>query len=570
MRSCLLLLVATFIPFQGAAQPVAGIVLEKGGGTPVPGAMLLLFDSAGTRVDRTLTNAAGRFGLHARAPGIHDITVERIGYADWSTGPFRLEAAGQELTIEVPFQAITLEGLDVSGGRRCKARPEQGMATARVWEEARKALAAEAYTRATGLYRYTLHKYRRKLDRNARSILHEQVRTAKHMRSAFFPHPVEELMTRGFVQATDSSSSYYLPDAETLLSDAFLDTHCFGLQVGEGDRIGLTFQPMPDRRVAEIKGVLWLNAATSELESLEFLYENLFQDREVGKPGGELTFTRLPNGAWIVREWAVRGPDLQQVARGRLRRTGYTEEAGITWAITDPVGRMVLHAEFASISGVVVDSTSIGPPPEPVVVHLQGTGKQVITEEDGSFLVAGLKEGRYPLAVQPPLHTGWGLASPAQLEVEGRPGEMTHVRLRVPTVADALVASCGGAPRPRGTTAFLGRIASPDGVPMGGMAVVASWAFASGYAAPATAAPAGPEGTRDQTWKTDRAGATVTGTTTTDARGLFLLCDVPGGTRLRVAVSGPADVEPVLTETFVVRAGAGAVAETLVVPAGGG
>ena len=568
--TCLLLIVTAFVPLCGVAQPVAGIVLEKGARTPVPGAMVLLFDSAGTRVDRTLTNAAGRFVVNAPAPGLHQITVERIGYADWSTDPFRPEAVRSLLTVEMPFEAITLKGLDVSGGRRCEARPEEGGATALVWEEARKALATEAYTREAGLYRYTLRRYKRDLDRNAENVLGEKIATAKHMRAAFFSSPIEELTTRGFVQPTDSIQKYYAPDAETLLSDAFLDTHCFGLREGDGGRIGLTFQPLPDRRVSEIKGVLWLNAATWELERLEFLYVNLLPDSEVGKPGGEVAFTRLPNGAWIVREWAIRGPNLEQVARGRLRRIGYTEEAGVTWAITNPVGRAILHAESASISGVVTDSTGIGPPPDPVVVQVPGTGKQAITEEDGSFLLAGLEEGWHPLVVQPPLHASWGLASPVEVEAEGRLGEVAHVRLRVPTVAEARIASCGGAPRPGRTTAFLGRITAPGGAPMDQMTVVASWALATGYTAPAIAAPSEPKGTRDQTWKIDRDGGSVTATTTTDWRGLFLLCDVPGGSHLRFAVRGPTDTEPVLTETFFVKAGARTMVKRLTVPVGGG
>lgn len=566
----LLLIAAASVPLRGGAQPVAGVVLERGARTPVPAAMVLLLDSAGTRVDRTLTDAAGRFAMKARAPGLHVIAVERIGYVDWSTDPFRLRASGRHLGIEVPFEAVTLAGLDVSGERRCEPGPKGGPATARVWAQARKALAAEAYTREAGLYRYTLRRYRRDLDRNANNVLAERFATAKHLRAAFHSAPVEQLTTLGFVKPTDSVHHYYAPDAETLLSDAFLDTHCFGLQEGDGDRIGLAFEPLPGRRVPEIKGVLWLNAATWELERLEFLYQNLLRDSEVGTPGGEVAFTRLPNGSWIVREWAIRGPRLEQMPRGPLRRIGYTEDAGVTWAITDSVGRLILHTETASISGVVADSAGAGPPPEPVVVRVSGTGMRAVTEEDGSFLLAGLEEGRHPLEVQPPLHAGWGLASPAQVEAEGRPGEMTHVRLRVPTLADALAASCGGAPRPERTAAFLGRIAAPDGVPADRMTVVASWSRTAGYAAPETAAPAGPEGAGNRKWRIDRDGASVTATATTDRRGLFLLCDVPGGTRLRFTVRGPADVEPALTESFLVRVGAEAVVETLVVPAAAG
>ena len=565
----LLLIVAACVPLPGAAQRISGIVVEQGTGTPVPGAMVRLFDSADTQVDLTLTDVAGRFVVRASAPGAHHVTVERIGYADWSTDPFRARAAGTLLTIEVPLEAISLEGIHVSGEERCEVRPVGGEGTARVWEEARKALAAEEFTREAELYRYTLRRYTRALDRNARNILSEQIATARHQQAAFVSLPIERLTSRGFVQpADDSTNSYYAPDAGALLSDAFLDTHCFGLREGEGGRIGLTFQPLPDRRVPEISGVLWLNAATSELERLEFLYRNLLPDPELGEPGGEVTFTRLPNGAWIVRAWAIRMPDLELVVRGRIRRLGYKEVGGITWAITDARGRTLLHAESASISGVVTDSLGTGPPPERVVVEVRGTTIQAATEEDGSFLLAGLEEGHHVLVVQRPLLANMGLGSPAVLAVEGRLGEVADVRLRVPTVADALVSSCGGTPRPEGTTAFLGRIGAPGGAPMDRMTVAASWARASGYTAPAIAAPVGPEGTRDQEWDFGRDSAFVTATTTTDWRGFFLLCDVPGGSRVRVAVRGPADSEPVLTETFFVDAGSRAVVETLIVPVG--
>ena len=467
------------------------------------------------------------------------------------------------------FEAISLEGIDVRGARRCKSGPDVGAATARVWNEARKALAAEAYTRETGLYRYTLRHYKRDLDRNAKNVLGERITTAKYLRAAFSALPAEELTTRGFVHSTDSVQTYYAPDAETLLSDAFLETHCFGLQHGDGGRIGLSFRPLPGRKVPEIEGVLWLNAANSELELLEFDYRSPFRDREVGEPGGEVAFTRVPNGMWIVREWAIRMPKLELVVRGRLRRIGYSEEAGVTWAITDRRGRSILHAESASISGVVTDSTGTGPPPEEVVVEVSGSGKQAVTEQDGSFLLAGLEEGQHLLAVQRPHLAAWGLVAPAAVAAEGKLGEVVHVRLRLPTVADALVASCGGVPRPGGTTAFLGRITSPAGIPMDRMTVVAGWALASGYTAPAVAAPVGPKGTQRQSWKIDRDGGSVTATTTTDWRGLFLLCDVPRGLRLRLSVRRPNHNGPALTETFFVAAGARATVETLTVGASG-
>ena len=185
--ACLILLATALVPLRSsAAQPVAGVVVEEGTGTPILGAMVILFDSTGTKAARALSNAAGRFLVQARDPGPHYITVERIGYAGWTTDPFEPEEIGELLTIQVPVQAIPLEGLDVSGERRCEVRPEEGQATARVWDEVRKALAAEEYTREASLYRYTLLRHKRELDRNARKTIGEETTVWENMPESSF------------------------------------------------------------------------------------------------------------------------------------------------------------------------------------------------------------------------------------------------------------------------------------------------------------------------------------------------------------------------------------------------
>ena len=560
----LLLIATACLPLRGAAQSVSGAVVEQGTGVPVLGAMVVLVDSSGTPVDRALTDAAGGFVVNVDAPGLHHIEVERIGYADWAADPFRATASNTFITIEVPLVPMSLQGIDVSGEQRCRAGPETGPATARVWAEARKALVAEVHTREAENYRYRLRRFERELDRSGRIVLGESIAESGYKRAAFVSFPIGQLATRGFVQvADDTMRVHYAPDAEALLSEVFLDSHCFGVREGEGGRIGLTFEPLPGASRSDIEGVLWLDAETSELDRLEFLYRYVLQDREVGEPGGEVAFTRLPNGAWIVRDWKIRMPEIMQVHRGRLRRTGYREEGGTTWVVEDATGRTLVHARFATVFGAVSDSVGTGAPPTPVVVEVPGTGVRAFTEADGSFLLVGLEAGRHELAVPHPLLAEWGLAAPAQAAVEGGLGEAAHARLRVPTAADVLAASCGGVPRPAGTAAFLGRVASADGAPLDAMRVEARWPRASGYAAPAIAAPAGAEGARDRSWIIGGDGAFVTAATTTGRRGLFLLCDVAHGTRLRVDVMGPPNSEPLLSETFLVDAGTGAVVETL-------
>ncbi|MDE2752978.1 MAG: hypothetical protein OXI83_10410 [Gemmatimonadota bacterium] len=219
------------------------------------------------------------------------------------------------------------------------------MATARVWEEARKALSAEAWTRRVAGYRYTLLRYQRTLDRSGRAVLSETQETADDLDAAFASVSANDIANVGFVQPMpDSTTRYYVPDAEALLSDSFLDTHCLAATRDGAGRIGLVFRPVPGRLVPEIRGVLWLNAETAELEELLFDYMNLRSIVETGWAGGEVKFARLPAGEWIVQEWRVRIPILEVRSRNRVSRTGYLDTGGVTTRVTDAQGRQVLDS----------------------------------------------------------------------------------------------------------------------------------------------------------------------------------------------------------------------------------
>ena len=329
-------------PLRGDAQPVAGIVVESETGTPVAGAMVILCEDNGDCVDRVLTNAAGSFLLRPRSTGAHLITVERIGYAKLTTERFEPRADANLLRIEVPVEPVVLSLLEVSGEPRCEVRPEEGRVTARVWEEARKALAAEAWTREVADYRYTLRRYQRTLGPYGHVVISETEETAHDLDAAFAAVPSQTLADMGFVQPMpDSTTRYYAPDAEVLLSDFFLDTHCFAT-TREGSRVGLSFRPIPDRSLPEIRGVLWLNAETFELEELLFDYMNLRSIVERGWAGGKIEFSQLPGGEWIVQRWQMRTPILEVRSRNRIRRSGYLDTGGVTTRVIDPEGKVVL------------------------------------------------------------------------------------------------------------------------------------------------------------------------------------------------------------------------------------
>lgn len=521
------------------AQSVRGSVSDVESGAPIVGAMVVLLETDGGYVDRYLTDDRGRYALRAVHPGRYQLRVDRIGYASITTDLFDVPVDGTVRDVRVPIQPILLRGIDVSGEKRCEVRPEEGAVTARVWEEARKALSAAAWTQATGVYRYTVLQYVREFDRDGEDVLSESRSFASGSSEApFEAHPAEELAKGGFVQEEgDLGTVYYAPDAEAFLSDYFLDTHCLGLAQGRDGLVGLAFEPIEGRDLPEIEGVLWIEEETAQLSRLEFSYVNLPRSREIGDAGGEVHFTRLPNGTWIVSDWWIKMPLLERARRGRVRRTGYRAEGGLAWRVSDRDGAIVLEAATASISGSVQDSIVLGPPPDPVRVEVEGLGEQVVTNDDGTFLLPGLPPGLYRLRVRQPALDTLRVAAPP-VEVRSEIGQVVHATLQVPTLAGALRSQCNEGPAPTNTAPLFGRV-TLEGAPVDGAAVEARWVSDENFAVSGLAVPAGPAGEPWVPWAIRTEGEFTIVKTGTDGRGIFLLCDLPYGSRIRVDVTLP-------------------------------
>ena len=112
-------------------------------------------------------------------------------------------------------------------------------------------------------------------------------------------------------------SEFWAPDAGVLLSDSFLDTHCLRIRAGGSELVGLDFEPVPNRDVADIAGTLWLDPATAELQRVDFRYVNLPVPHWLmdASPGGYGALPRPPERD-LDRD-VVAYPDVQTQARPR-------------------------------------------------------------------------------------------------------------------------------------------------------------------------------------------------------------------------------------------------------------
>ena len=364
----LLLLAAT----PAAAQTVRGLLTDSVSRAPLAGAFLTLIDANGVERARAMTNAAGEFSLTAPAAGSYRLRSKRIGFRPLVSPPLALragEVTGYNAVIDpIP---ISLQELVVAGERQCDI--DAGAAVAALWDEIREALAAVSWTSRVPAYWFETTVFERDVNVSGRPRLPDSTfQVAGFQKIPFRNFATDaELDQQGYVVVTDTGWIYRAPDADVLLSDTFLRTHCFEAKSGRGEAeglIGLLFTSARERRAPDITGTLWVDRTTSELKRMEFSYIRLPEDLVAVGAGGRVEFMRLPNGVWIVRDWLIRMPyakwKQQAMAMGvRPEVTGFHEKGGSADFIRPRDGTVV----YGTPSVPVVAVARLGPitPPAP-------------------------------------------------------------------------------------------------------------------------------------------------------------------------------------------------------------
>lgn len=471
------------LPVGASAQTVLVRVVDAQTSGPVVGALAYLDDAEGRTVKNTLTDERGR-GLFVGIPaGTYRVRAEMIGMGTAQTALFDV-AEGATVTQEIRMEssAIQLEGIEVeTESDRCTVRPgDEGALVAQVWDEARKALSAASLTDQRGRYRYETVKYERQIDRETGVIIDEERnRREGYMETPFESHPAEDLVENGFVQRDGQDYLYMGPDASVLLSDPFLDTHCFKLAGrGENGLVGLGFEPTGENKtVPDIAGTLWIDPETAELQWVEYTYEYLEPERTTDMVGGRVDFQRMPDGTWIVPEWWIRMPVMssQTDFEGRVRPyiVRYHQTGGMVTEVREAGGRSLgQRAETGGVEGVVMDS--LGVPLRGVRVGVIGSNQEVYTDAEGEFSITGLTEGRYQVRfVDPALESAGFIPPPVAQDVIR--GEIAQMEYHMPSMGDVLFEVCRGEEKPDGTAVLAGTVVDGFGRPVPNAVVRVLW-----------------------------------------------------------------------------------------------
>jgi len=357
MRSPALLLVAALaVPGALAAQTVRGQLTDSVTRAPLPGAFLTLVDEHGVEKARTITNGSGEFLLTAPAAGVYRLRSKRIGFRPYVSPPLTLTAgATSSYNAVIDPIPVALAQVVVQGERQCDV--EAGASVAAVWEEVHEALAAVSWTSRDPGYWYAIARFERATTPGGRARGPDSTwRDDGYRRVPIKSVPPDQLEREGFVVVDSAGWTYHGPDADELISDAFLRTHCFETKSGRGETeglIGLAFSPARGRTLPDITGTLWIDHATAMLHHLDFSYTRLPEGLVAPRAGGRIEFLRVPSGAWIVRDWVIRMPEAEMKQRPmamgtQLEVAGFKEVGGNAVEIKTRAGIIVYRSDSAA------------------------------------------------------------------------------------------------------------------------------------------------------------------------------------------------------------------------------
>ncbi len=324
------------------AQLVRGTIRERTSNEGLSGTVveLLRTTSAGAevRVGSALSDDKGNYAVQSPAAGRFVLVVKRIGVRRYRSEPFVM-SEGETFVHDVAVDALllTLPPVVVTVTTPCSGEAGEGGRVAALWEEARTALLATQISLRDRLFRAQVTRYVRELDPKSRRVLSQTLSPATGVVGRPFAGvPPETLSARGYwIPRADGNVTYHGPDADVLLSDAFLADHCFSsVQTPRTRRglVGLGFAPGIERAITDVAGTLWLDEQSFELRFLEFTYSRAAPGVDSASIGGEVHFARLASGAWIVRRWFVRLP-----VYARQVAPLVTEETTSPWVLVRPV-----------------------------------------------------------------------------------------------------------------------------------------------------------------------------------------------------------------------------------------
>jgi len=531
--------IAAVFPTILPGQAVRGLIVDRAG-TSLAGVVVQLVDSAGAIRGRALSNERGEFRVTAPA-GIYRMRTLRIGFRATVSEAIELAASPAEVTRRVVLEGLSLalDTVRVGTSRMCRTVGDSAAIAFTLWEQARAALTASELSTASRMLFVTSTVYARSLDPVGRRVLKQ----TSSLHSGYVSQPWRSLTPDSLhrvgyaTRAQDGSTTYYAPGVDVILSDHFIEDHCFRLVQTAQEDVGVAFEPTPERgrTVTDISGTVWLDRATASLRRIEYRYQNATRrpDNAAAGAGGEMSFVRLSNGMWMVAHWAIRMP----VVESRKGSQAFGETGTRVAELSVTGGDLVLVRRGADtlwsrsplvLGGVVQDSLSRAPVPN-ALVKLAGTSLTGLTDAKGHFGISGVLPGDYVLEVTTPSLDSISAVHRSTITFTD---SSTTIQLRVANAQILSRAICDNGSRDvqRAEGMILGTVSvGADSARQASATVTAQW----------TDRPATPDLDAQTHWLDTR----------TDARGAFRFCGLPLNTPVVISALAPSTRQRSLVTT---------------------
>ena len=294
------------------AQELRGTVRDAASRQPIPGAVITLLDARGSALGRNITDDRGRYRIALPSQAV-TLRFVRIGFRPSTANVPQSGSAIDTLDVVMTSLPTMLDPVSVRANA-CPSRSDAGPALG-LLEQARAGLLNSVVARKTNPASVVIIRFQRVMDGVSDRIASQSVTldsTPRSTSSFSAVRSATEFVQAGFVSDGNGGATFYAPDAEALLDDAFIAGYCFRLVKGDRSRtaeVGLGFAaPKRVRDRIDIDGVLWVDTATRRLQALEFRYVGLDRRLDESRPGGWVSFREMANGVVIIDRWSLRLP----------------------------------------------------------------------------------------------------------------------------------------------------------------------------------------------------------------------------------------------------------------------
>jgi hypothetical protein len=518
------------LPVVASAQTVRGIIVDQLD-RPLAGVVMQLVDSTSRVMMRALSNQRGEYQLTAPANGRYRVRSTRIGFRPTTTGLIAL-ATGTDVDRRIVLSSnpVVLEPVTSVVRTSCRVLGlDSTAATFSAWEQVRAALTAADLTAAGGEFSTTTLSYDRKQTLTGTTIRQTGAMSTGAVSQPWHSVSADSLRRVGYVlmDADGETRVFYGPDVRVLGSDEFAEDHCFHIVAApDSTRIGVAFEPTPERGDRpEIRGTLWMDRGSAELRDMEWQYLNIAKNIDETATRGEMQFSRLGGGSWVISRWSIRMPLVEMAFATRDTTVGFRGikvVGGELVSAVSPAGDTLFRSPPVRVRGVAFDSMGMKSM-RGALIGIAGSPRTAISDSAGSFEFRDMQPGAYRLIAQHEALEAIGLTSQVATAVVTSDDDV--VNIAVPSFDTIWRLSCGSKPPARDTALMYGTVRGLDRPrPIQNAAVVATWI---------DIVAAGKRDFGTKRWHMDAH---------TDSSGTYVLCGVPTQTGIRMrAVSDSAE-----------------------------